>query len=310
MALKFDEALELLAENISIILSPEQELNVQDASEFTEQITKEFGNINSIFKGTISKLDQTYYFGEHSYPNAQVPWLWISMPFSITPEKDRQIHQDSKCRFKLKTAVHHPAVRNGYVSGEELFNLFFCDLNRVIDRMHNFKCKSGKKYTASINMGQKTIQIFAMKHGANGWEELPLIIYQFALSLNFFNDSVQYYYPDFVCLNSFYQINKSLAEEKERKRKNRVIKVEKLMRQVLKKYSITNSSIIRFHYFEPAPYLEPESNIGNDFLGSLENSIPLILIPGPLQHLFQKLYHFKHTDSVKMEELRTLFGMD
>jgi len=58
MPLKFNEAIELLFEDLSKNPTPEQQLYVDDADEISEKINQEFANINSIFKGTITNLNK------------------------------------------------------------------------------------------------------------------------------------------------------------------------------------------------------------------------------------------------------------
>ncbi|XP_037721134.1 uncharacterized protein LOC119554340 isoform X2 [Drosophila subpulchrella] len=59
MSIDFNEALEMLVENISKYIKPDQQSYMQDAAEISQKLNDELININSIFKGSVYKWDQT-----------------------------------------------------------------------------------------------------------------------------------------------------------------------------------------------------------------------------------------------------------
>jgi len=59
MSIDLNEALEMLVENLSKSIKPEQQSYMQDAAEISQKINDELININSIFKGSVYKWDQT-----------------------------------------------------------------------------------------------------------------------------------------------------------------------------------------------------------------------------------------------------------
>ncbi|XP_017121487.1 uncharacterized protein LOC108142273 isoform X2 [Drosophila elegans] len=302
MSLKFNEAIEMLIENLSKTIKPEQETYMQDAAEISEKINQELIYINSIFKGTVTKWDQTYMFAYKPYPKARVPILWVEMPFAIEPQ-NVYVHRDPGCRlFNLKTTVNHPAVDNGYVNGEKLTKLFYFDLNRVVDRMTNFICKSGKMYNLRTNLlHDESFIIVVKEYGRNGLEENELLIYEFKLTLKFSNNFFLYTYR----VDFFKQAEKLEVEAVEKKVIKLLTNVKKLFLQLQDEnlvMPVTNFAIDSLDF-------RVEPNTGEYLLAALSNIIPIIPKRGRFVCILGKLMQFKESDSVTMPELKALFGL-
>ncbi|XP_070071289.1 uncharacterized protein [Drosophila takahashii] len=307
MSLKFNEALEVLVENLSKTIKPEQQRYMQDVDEITKKIDQELININSIFKGTITKWDQTFMFCDKPFSKTRVPILWIDLPFAVEPQKVF-VHDDPRCRmFNLKTVVNHPAVQNGFVIGKQLISLFSFDLNRAIDRMHIFTCKSGKKYNISSNFDKPNnpiCKIDVKEYSAHGLEENMLLFYEFHIMFNFSNDNFFYAYMN----NFFHQVEKSKVEASGKKANKLLTNAKKLLIQL----QVVDKSLmvpaVNF-VLDCTVDLSTVSNTGDTLLSAIKPLIPLTGTPGTLIYVLGKLLQFKESDSVKLPELMELFGL-
>jgi len=67
----------MLVDNLSKSIKPEQQSYMQDAAEISQKINDELININSIFKGSVYKWDQTCksYFLEKK--SAKLMWFQV-----------------------------------------------------------------------------------------------------------------------------------------------------------------------------------------------------------------------------------------
>ncbi|XP_070071376.1 uncharacterized protein [Drosophila takahashii] len=307
MSLKFNEAVEILVENLSTTIKPEQEIYMQDVDEISKKIDQELININSIFKGAVTKWDQTFMFCNKPYPKTRVPMLWVDIPFPIEPQQVFLLFNPGCKLFNLKTVVNHPAVHNGYVSGEKLISLFYFDLNRAIDRMRISSCKSGKKYnisTSPINSPNMFYNIVVKEYVANGLEENPLLLFKFHLMFNFSNDSVLYTYLN----NFFLQAKKSKIETKDRK----MIKLQTNAQKLLLQLQVADKSLILEAInlvMDSCVDLRKMSNTGDSLLSAIDALILMTETPGSLICVFGKLLQFKESDSVKLPKLLRLFGL-
>ncbi|XP_016955376.1 uncharacterized protein LOC108028221 [Drosophila biarmipes] len=307
MSMELNEALEVLVENLSKSMKPEQQSYMQDAAEISQKINDELVNINSVFKGSVYKWDQTYVFNYKPYPKTSVPILWIDMPFAIEPQKV-YVHDDPECRlFNLKTVVNHPVVENGYVSGDRLLGLFYLDLKRAVDRMHISICKSGKMYNICayyLKSRASKFRIVVKEYGQNGLEEDPIISYEFWLDFNFSNDSVLYSYTN----DFFHQVEKSKVEESGRKSIKLLTDAQKLLLQLqVADISLTVPAIK--YLLDNCVDLRVASNTADVLLSAIAGFIPLSENSGSLLCVFGKLLQFKQSGSVQMSEIMALFGL-
>ncbi|XP_070852251.1 uncharacterized protein Cpr78Cb isoform X1 [Drosophila suzukii] len=297
MPLKFNEAIELLFEDLSKNPTPEQQLYVDDADEISEKINQEFANINSIFKGTITNLNKIYFLTDIPIP--KMNWLlFLKMPFKVEPQEVHIPGRDDSNVFNLKTSVHHPAVRNGHVIGEVLVNLFRLDLYRVIERISKVTCKSGKSYKLCYNMATDkedidTIEVYDAKH-----DEIR-IWYGFVPVFSFSDDSVRY-----VVYNNFFLREKDSERAKKELTKCKIVHFLWLQLKICK---YLPSSINIGQILGPTS-LSPGGNAGDILLEVLGMTITIANNPGPLICVYEKLLQFKQSDSVEMPELKELFA--
>ncbi|XP_037720740.1 uncharacterized protein LOC119554069 isoform X2 [Drosophila subpulchrella] len=220
MPLRFNEALEMLVDDLQLQLQLQQFSYVDDADEISEKINQEFTNINSIFKGTITNLDKTYFINDNPIPKMSCCNLFLKMPFKVEPQEVHIPGSDVRNVFNLKTSVHHPAVRNGHVIGDLLVNLFRSDFNRVIERISKVACKSGKSYKLCYDMAtdnENTIQIFTIEVYEAKHDNIR-IGYAFCPVFSFSDDSVRY-----VTNNNLFFREKDSEQLKKRLTKCRIV---------------------------------------------------------------------------------------
>ncbi|XP_050742198.1 uncharacterized protein LOC127010870 [Drosophila biarmipes] len=288
MPLKFNEALEFLLEDSP----PAEQPYANDAAEISAKINQEFTEINSIFKGTIINLDKTWLSTDNPLSKKCHPFLWLKVPFKTEPQQVHLPDCEEGNAFYLMTSVNHPAVRNGFVMGDVLVNLFHSDMNRVMDRLSKIACKSGKSYKLCYDMDKEmfTIQVNEDNHINGIW-------YSFALEFSFSDDSVFYASKD----NLFFRRNDSEEEEEiSRKAKIATLLLMKIPDISLgfPVYEIINSlADLRFN------------NISDFLFMAIKLLIPLTTCPGPLRRAFGKLLQFKQSDSVEVSELKDIFGL-
>ncbi|KAI8040241.1 uncharacterized protein LOC128258180 [Drosophila gunungcola] len=293
MALKFNEALEMLIENLSNNPTPEHKSYVQDASDISEKICQEFTNIDSIFKGTISNLDKTYMFFNISFPKMVEPLLWLKMPFKVEPQR---LHIPQYKVFHLKTSVAHPAVVNNFVKGDKLAKLFFTDLSKVIGRVSQIECKSGKSYSIEhgMDMGKNFI-INAYEAG----QVVEAISYTFSLQFSFFDHSILYATNN----NLFFQ-------ETESDRPKKLATIHMIVHTLLIQLKVYLSLSIKVGaYLFDSINWKLVTNAGDTLLEVLMKVISIMPNPEPMKSVYLKLLQLKQLDSVEMPELKALFGL-
>ncbi|XP_016975885.2 uncharacterized protein LOC108042216 [Drosophila rhopaloa] len=296
MALKFNEALELLIENLSKNPTPEQQNYLQDASDISDKINQELTNIDSVFKGTIKNLEKTCIFFNNSFPKMLEPLLWLKMPFNVQPQRIHIPIGHGYKVFKLKTFTQHPAVENGYVIGDKLTNLFFLDLSKAIGRISQIECKSGKSYSLRHGIDEQnnfTINAYEPGHVEEG------IAYSFSLQFSFFDDSVLYATNN----NLFFQETKS-------DRPNKLATIHMIVHTLLVQLKLYLTLSVKYigNIFDSVNW-KSASNAGDILLEVLIKIMSNLENRGALNSVYLKLLQFKKSDSVEMSELMTLFGL-
>lgn len=293
MSLKYNEALKLLIENLSKNPTPEQQKYMQDATEIAERLNEGFTNINSIFKGIISNWDETSLFYNNPYPKIVSGILHLKMPFNINPE--RVVFPLNQDLVNLKTTVNHPAVLNGYLSGQLLTTLFYSDLLKVITQNTRIQCKSGKSYCLFFRID--SFHTFEIRAWDSAIEKLEFQ-YRFALELYFPNDSIPY-----ICFGTFFMENKKSDNQK------KVRFIHTTIHTILIQLNLYSTlSIPVLSEVMNAVDLVEAPNAGETLLEVLLKIIPMLQNPEPLKSVYKKLLQFKKSDSVKMSELMELLN--
>jgi len=146
----------------------------------------------------------TALFYNNPYPKILSGILHLKMPFNINPE--RVVFPLNQDLVNLKTTVNHPAVLNGYLSGQLLTTLFYSDLLKVITQNTRIQCKSGKSYCLFFRID--SFHTFEIRAWDSAIEKLEFQ-YRFALELYFPNDSIPY-----ICFGTFFMENKKSDNQK------------------------------------------------------------------------------------------------
>nr|XP_017038033.1 uncharacterized protein LOC108085796 [Drosophila kikkawai] len=300
MSLKFNEALKILLEGLPKPSNPESKLYTQDAIEISVKINQELINMNSIFKGTVSGwLDTCTYLLKDIY-KIWIPHICINMPFKIEP---RLVGGHPLRVYRLKTSAYHPVVENGYVNFLKLTKLFYWDISQAIQKLGKINCKSGRTYNSLHTefIEPDRFQIVIKEYEE---QQAPSILYNFSISFTFSQESPSYLFFH----DHFQQTEKSIIIELPTKISEMVNKINVLLLQLDLDSSLTVDDM---HCIVGHVILKlQEDKLEEILLEVMTKFIPLLKNFGPLVFACAKLWKFKQAGSVKMSELKAVFGME